>query len=150
MPLTNRNFKVWAVCFIGLISFAAGTLLNTRLTEVGSVRADTGRLFELRVYHTLPGKLQTMESRFRNTTSQLLAKHNLKVLGYWTSDENSNAGRTFVFLLSHDNEKEAKRNWGAMGADPAFQEIIKAEQAEKTLEKVEIIKMRPTDFSAMK
>jgi hypothetical protein len=34
--------------------------------------------------------------------------------------------------------------------DPEFQEIEKAEQTEKTLEKAELIYMRPTDFSSMK
>lgn len=144
------TLKIWTICGVALISFSAGMLLNTRLTQVGTVRADTERLFELRVYHTVPGKLQTMESRFRNTTSKLLMKHHLNVLGYWTSDDISKADGTFIFLLAHKNADEAKTNWDAMGSDPAFQEVIKSEQAEKTLERAEVIHMRPTDFSPMK
>jgi len=37
-----------------------------------------------------------------------------------------------------------------MRADPESQTVMKAEQAEKILEKAEIIVMHPTDFSALK
>jgi hypothetical protein len=146
-----RKSKKWAVCGLALVSFAAGSLVTARLAHVREVRADADHVFELRVYHVVPGKLTVMESRFRNTTSKLLAKHNLNVVGYWTTDSNPQPlGNTFVFLLMHSSLEEAKKNWGAMAADPAFQEIIKEEQNEKTLEKAEITYMTPTDFSAMK
>ena len=50
--------------------------------HVNPVRADSNRVFELRVYHTVPGTVPELESRFRNTTSKLLAKHDLRVVGY--------------------------------------------------------------------
>jgi hypothetical protein len=37
-----------------------------------------------------------------------------------------------------------------MAKDPGFQQVIQAEQAEKTLEKADVIFMLPTDFSPMK
>ena len=37
-----------------------------------------------------------------------------------------------------------------MGSDPDFQDVIKSEQAGKTLERAEVIDMRPADFSPMK
>jgi hypothetical protein len=37
-----------------------------------------------------------------------------------------------------------------MRADPEFQEVLKAEQANKTVEKIDETYMRPTDFSPMK
>jgi hypothetical protein len=37
-----------------------------------------------------------------------------------------------------------------MRADPATQELLKSEQADKLLEKVDSTYMRPTDFSPMK
>jgi hypothetical protein len=36
-----------------------------------------------------------------------------------------------------------------MMADPEFQDVIKAEQAERLVEKVDVTYMRPTDFSAI-
>jgi len=107
-------------------------------------------VFELRIYHPVPGKLPTLEARFRDTTSKLLAKHDLKVVGYWVGEDASGGDDTFIFMLEHASREEAKKKWGEFVADPAFQEVIKAEQVEKSVEKIETTFMRPTDFSPMK
>lgn len=150
MTYNGQKFKGWTATAIALVSFAAGSLMATRLSNIGLVKAENNHLFELRVYHVVPGKMPTMESRFRQTTSKLLAKHNLNVVGYWTSEESTGSDNTFVFLLSHQSREEARKNWNAMGTDPDFLEVIKSEQTDKTLEKAEVMYMLPTDFSAMK
>jgi len=150
MTINSRKLKHWTACGAALVSFAAGSLVTARLAQTREVRADSNRVFELRVYHSLPGKLPAMESRFRDTTSKLLAKHKLNVVGYWTGENPPGSDSTFVFLLAHQNLEEANRNWKAMGTDPEFQQVITSEQAEKTLEKADVIYMRPTDFSPMK
>jgi NIPSNAP len=143
--------KVWTVWAIALLSFAAGSLITARLAHMTQVRADSNRVFELRVYHAVPGKLPALESRFRDTTSKLLAKHDLKALGYWVTEGDAPAwDNTFIFILDHPSREEAKKNWAAAGADPGFQELYKSEQANKLVEKVDSTYMRPTDFSPMK
>ena len=57
---------------------------------------------------------------------------------------------TFIWVVAHDSREEAKKNWDAFRADPAFQEVVKAEQAEKLSEKVDSIFMRPADFSPLR
>ena len=99
------------------------------------VRADSNRIFELRVYHTVPGKLPALESRFRDTTSKLLAKHDLKVVGYWVPEGAPGWDNTFICIVAHSSREEAKKNWDAIRADPEFQEVIKAEQANKRWKK---------------
>jgi NIPSNAP len=144
---TFQGWTSWTVCGIALLSFAAGSLFTTRIDQV---RADSNRDFELRVYHTLPGKVPELESRFRDTTSKLLTKHDLNVVGYWVPEGAPAWDNTFIFMLAHASREEAKKNWAAFLADPDFQAVIKAEQAEKTVEKIDVTYMRPTDFSAMK
>jgi hypothetical protein len=147
----NRwNIRGWFVCGIAVISLAAGSVIAAGLVHVRQVRADSSRVFELRIYHTVPGKLPALEARFRDTTSKLLAKHDLKVVGYWVSEDAPAGNDTFIFMLEHASREEAKKNWAAFVADPAFQEMIKAEQAEKLVEKIDTTFMRPTDFSPMK
>jgi hypothetical protein len=46
--------KGWTVCAIALVSFAARSLITARLAQVNQVRADSNRVFELRVYHAVP------------------------------------------------------------------------------------------------
>jgi hypothetical protein len=114
------------------------------------VSAASDRVFELRVYHAVPGKLPALESNFRDTWSKLLAKHDLKVVGYWVPEGAPTWDNTFIYLVAHSSREEAKKNWDAMRADPATQELLKSEQADKLLEKVDSTYMRPEDFSPMK
>ena len=150
MTLNCWESKGWTVLGIALVSFAAGSLVTARLSHVSQVRADSDRVFELRIYHTVPGKEPALESRFRDTTSKLLAKHDLNVVGYWVPEEAPAWGNTFIFMVAHASREEAKKNWAAVAADPGFQEVIKSEQSDKTVEKVDVTYMRPTDFSPMK
>jgi hypothetical protein len=145
-----RKSTRWTVCGIALLSFAAGSLFTARLARIDQVRADSNRVFELRVYHTLPGKVPALESRFRDTTSKLLTKHDLNVVGYWVPEGAPAWENTFIFMLAHPSLEEAKKNWDAFVADPEFQSVIKAEQTDKTVEKIDVTYMRPTDFSPMK
>ena len=135
---------------IALVSFAAGSLISARLAHITKGRADSNRVFELRVYHAVPGKVPALESRFRDTASKLLAKHDLKAVGYWVPEDAPAFDNTFVYILAHPSREEAKKNWDAMHSDPGFQEMIKSEQTDKTVEKVDSAFMRPTDFSPMK
>jgi hypothetical protein len=151
MAPTVRKSKYWTPCGVALVAFAAGLFTAGRISHLDEVRADSNRVFELRIYHALPGKLPAMESRFRVTTSRLLVKHDLNVIGYWIPDSKSPAwDNTFVFLLAHSSREEAEKNWREMAADPSFEEIIKSEQNERLLDKADTTYMQPTDFSAMK
>jgi len=146
----NRwKFKGWTACGIALFSFAAGSLITARLAHLNQVRADSNRVFELRVYHAVPGKVPALESRFRDTASKLLAKHDLKAVGYWVPEDAPPLDNTFVYILAHPSRDEAKKNWDAMHNDPEFQEMLKSEQTEKLVEKVDSAYMHPTDFSPM-
>ncbi len=142
------RIAIWGVA---LLSFAAGSLVTAAWMR-GNVRADSNRLFELRVYHALPRRLPALESTFRETTSKLLAKHDLNVVGYWTVQQDPSPAwnNTFVFMLAHSSTDEAKKNWDAFEADPAFQDIIKSEHAAPTITKIERTYLRPTEFSPLK
>lgn len=140
----------WTVCAVAMLSFAGGSLFMDHLVRTERVRTDSNRVFELRIYHDLPGKIPVMEARFREKTSKILAKHNLNVVGYWVTTDPSASENAFIFMLAHQSQEEAEKNWTALIQDPEFQEIEKAEQTEKTLERAVVLYMRATDFSPMK
>ena len=150
MKINSWKLDRWTICIVVLASFTAGSLATARLAQLQRVKADGNRVFELRVYHAVPGKLPALESRFRDTTSKLLAKHDLKVVGYWVPEGAPAWSNTFVDILAYSSLEEAKKNWAAFVADPEFQEVIKSEQANKLVEKEESTYMYPTDFSPMK
>jgi hypothetical protein len=150
LAVLNRwKFKAWVVCGTALVSFAAGSLITAHLTHLSQVRADSNRVFELLVYHAVPGKVPALESRFRDA-SKLQAKHDLNVVGYWVPDDDPAWDNTFIYIVASPSRDEAKKNWDAFHADPAFQEYVKSEQANKLIEKVDSTYMRPADFSAMR
>jgi hypothetical protein len=146
----GSNSKGWTVCAVAVVSFAAGSLTTARWTHVTQVRAESDHVFELRLYHALPSKMPALESRFRDTTSKLLAKHELKAVGYWETEGDAPAwDNTFIFILDHPSREEAKKHWEAFRTDPGFQEVLNSEQANKLVEKVDSTYMRAVDFSPM-
>lgn len=144
----------WKFCATAVVSFICGSLITAHLTHVRAVKADSNRVFELMVYHTEPGKVPELESIFKDV-SKLQAQHDLNVVGYWVPDNDSPAWKdTFVYLVAHPSQDDAKKNWDALHADPVFLPYRKA--AVPLIEKVngafhvDEVFMHPADFSAMK
>lgn len=149
----GSQYKGWMACAMALLSFAAGSLITSRLMHAQQVRADNNRVFELMIYHTFPGKVPELESIFRDV-SKMQEKYGLKVLGYWVPTEDPAWKDTFIYVVAHPSLADAKKNWAALHADPAFPPYRKA--AEPLIQKideqfqVDEIYMRPSDFSALK
>ena len=151
--ILDRRFNGWALLGTVLVSFFAGWVGTARLAHLREVRADRNRVFELMIYHTVPGKVPALESIFRDV-SKLQTKFKLNVVGYWVPNQDPAWKDTFVYLVVHPSRQEAEANWRALHADPEFLPYRKA--AEPLIEKlngdykVDEVYMRPTDFSAMK
>jgi len=150
----NWKFKGWKFAATAVACFACGSLITAPIIHMQQVKADSNRVFELMVYHTEPGKVPALESIFTDV-SKLQAKHGLNVLGYWVPSDESPAWKdTFVYLIAHPSQDDAKRNWDALHADPAFLPYRKA--AVPLIEKVngafhvDEVFMHPTDFSPLK
>jgi hypothetical protein len=147
------RLKGWIPLCIALVSFVAGSLFTAGLGHPKEVRADSNRVFELMIYHTVPGKVPALESIFRDV-SKMQTKYGLNVVGYWVPNEDPAWKDTFVYIVAHPSREAADANWHALHADPAFLPSRKA--AEPLIEKVndnyrvDEVYMRPTDFSAMK
>jgi hypothetical protein len=41
-------------------------------------------MYELRIYHCVPGKLPELHKRFEGVTLKLFAKHGIRPVGFWT------------------------------------------------------------------
>lgn len=154
MTLTAvQRFKGWILLGTALVSFVAGSLFTARLVYPKQVREESSHVFELMIYHTVPGKVPALESIFHDV-ARLQAKYNLNVVGYWVPNEDPAWKNTFVYLVVHPSREQAEANWRALHADPEF--LPYRRSAEPLVEKVngdykvDEVYMRPTDFSAMK
>ena len=151
--LHGLKLKEWNPCLIALVAFAAGSLFTAYFTHLQKVSADSSRVFELMVYHTLSGKAPALESIFRDV-SKLQTKHNLNAVGYWLPGDDSTWKNTFIYVVAHTSLEEANKNWNALHADPAFLPYRSA--AAPLIEKVngeynvDEVYMHPADYSPMK
>jgi hypothetical protein len=139
------------LCALIACSFAAGSLLTARLMRTSSVQAQSSRVFELRVYHTLPGRLPALQARFRDHTITIFNRHHMTSVGYWTPEDAPQKDNTLIYILAHESRESAKKNWADFGADPEWQKVSKASEADgKIVEKVDSTFMDPSSYSPMK
>ena len=68
-----------------------------------------------------------------------------------TQADDVGALRALIYILAHDNGDVAKKHWAEFTADPEWQKVSKASEADgKIVEKVESTFMVPSDYSPMK
>ncbi len=116
--------------------------------------AHKARVFELRTYTAADGKLDALNSRFRDHTVALFSKHGMANLGYWTPNEGQKgAGNTLIYLLSHDSRDAAKNSFAAFAKDPAWVAAKSASEKDGPLTVKDGVKsefLKATDYSAIK
>ena len=113
--------------------------------------ATDGRVFELRVYHTYPGRLPALQSNFRDHNIRFLKKHGITSVGYWTPQDPPATENTLIFIVAHDSREAAARHWKELRDDPEWQKLAKASQADgEIVEKVESTFISPTDYSPLR
>jgi hypothetical protein len=146
--MTIKNLRSSALL---LGAFAAGSLLTARFMTIQQARADSNRVYELRMYHTFPNRLTPLVTRFRNGEVKVFEQNHMKFMGAWVPQDAPNHENLFIYLLAHENRDAAKKNWADFGADPEWKTIQKTSEADgKIVEKVESTFMDPVDFSPLK
>ncbi len=120
-------------------------------TNAGAAAADGGaRVYELRTYTVLPGRMPAMLARFRDHTTRLFEKHGMHNIGYWRP-QGADSETKLVYLLSHDSKEAADKSWQAFRDDPEWKQIKDAsEKDRKIVDKAESVYLDPTDFSQLK
>jgi NIPSNAP len=76
------------------------------------------RVYELRTYTTLPGRLPALNKRFAEHTIQLFEKHGMKSEMYWMPTDEPLKDNTLIYVISHESREAADKNWKEFQADP--------------------------------
>jgi len=128
-----------------ILFFALLTALSAAST--GAASAAATRCYEMRIYSAAPGKLDALNSRFRDHTCKLFEKHGMVNIGYWlpmTNTENK-----LVYLLAYPSREAREKSWKEFSADPDWQAARKeSEKDGKLVLKAESIFLAATDFSS--
>jgi len=140
------KLRMWAFLVIGLVLGAS--LQYTRAAGAESA----GRVFEIRTYHTFPGRLDALHKRFREHTMKMFEKHGMTNVAYWVPQDSPARESTLIYVISHASREAAKANWAAFSNDPAWKKIAADSEADggKIVERVESVFVDATDYSPMK
>ena len=98
----------------------------------GAPAATPAKVYELRVYTAVEGKMPALMSRFRDHTLRIFEKHGMENVAYWTTTEAPQgipAENTLVYILAHRDREAARRSWAAFGADPEWREVAARSEA---------------------
>ena len=117
----------------------------------GAGAASKNHVFELRTYTTPEGKLEDLNTRFRDHTLKIFEKHGMKNVVYGVPSEGPTSKNTLIYLLQHDSREAAKASWAKFAADPDWVKARAASEVNgKLTAKVETVFLEPTDYSPMK
>ncbi len=110
--------------------------------------AETGVVYELRVYHANEGKLDALMSRFRDHTITIFNRHGMKSIAYWVPTDEPLKSKTLIYILEHPSREAATTAWKNFRADPEWVKVSTASEANgKLVEKVDSTFMTLADFS---
>ncbi|PYM90659.1 MAG: NIPSNAP family protein [Candidatus Rokuibacteriota bacterium] len=135
---------VWGVAVVitvGVMGFVTGM-------SVGLEKKT--RVYELRTYTVLPGRLPALHKRFSEHTMKLFEKYGMRNEMYWVPTDDTRKDNTLIYFLSHESQEAADRSWKAFAADPNWIKVRDASEADgKILAKPpERVYMRLTEYSA--
>jgi hypothetical protein len=102
-------------------------------------------IYELRIYHVMPGRMDDINRRFRDHTMKLFARHRIKVVGFWTTLVGENDELIYVVAFDDMNQRQAA--WDAFGADPEWIKVKRESEANGVLvARVTNKLLRATDY----
>ena len=106
-------------------------------------------IYELRIYDTVPGRMQALHDRFQNVTLKLFQKHGIRVVGFWEAV----VGQTnrLYYMLQYESLADRERRWDAFMSDAEWQKARAASEKDGAIvAKVNNIILKPTAYSPMK
>ena len=104
------------------------------------------RVYEMRIYYAAEGKLDALQSRFRDHTVKLFEKHGIQNIGYWVPLDNPE--RQLIYFLAYPSREAREASWTAFKDDPDWQKAKKASEVDGTLvSKVDQKFFKATDYS---
>jgi hypothetical protein len=108
-------------------------------------------IFQLRTYHLLPGRLDAIQSRFRDHTQALFEKQGLSNYPYWITVEKDGAQPKLVYFIGHQSKEEFNAAFGRFVADPEWIKVRDASEVSgKIVEKIDALFYTALPFSPMK
>lgn len=108
-------------------------------------------ILQMRTYHCLPGRIENIQTRFRDHTRDLFARQGLKNYPYWLTVEKDGSQPKLVYILGHDSKEAYNEAFKRFVADPDWIKARDASEADgKIVEKIDAVFYKALPFSPMK
>jgi hypothetical protein len=147
-PRRGDMLKKTVMTAVVAVVFVAGLWIGSERAAQGGPK---GRVFELRTYTAAPGKLQALQTRFRDHAIRLFKKHGMESIGHWVPTDAPASQNTLIYIIAFPNREAAKKSWADFMKDPDWVKAKQESEVNGTLvEKVDSVFMEPTDYSRIK
>ncbi|HSR13981.1 MAG TPA: NIPSNAP family protein [Thermodesulfobacteriota bacterium] len=132
-----------------VLGIMMAALVAAAFADMGYAQEKRTRVYELRTYTVLPGRLPALHKRFAEHTMKLFEKHGIRSELYWVPVDKEN---TLIYFVSHESMEALDRNWKAFYADPEWIRARDASEADgKILAKPpDRVFMKLTDYSPVR
>jgi len=134
-----------------VLSFLCGAAVMLGFSTLrGSNSQSPRHVYELRMYHVNPGKMNALKARFGDHTDAIFKQHNMKSIGYWVPEDAPHSQNLFIYILEHPSRQEAEKNWAAFQADLEWKKVKAESEAQGPLvDHIDRYFMDATSFSAL-
>ena len=144
--------KKTMVSVLGLAAAFAGGFAAARGMMPGEAVAHAQakpRVYELRTYTAIEGRLDALHARFKDHLLGFFQKHGMTNVVYFKPMDAPLSQNTMIYLVSHESREAAAKSWAAFQNDPEWKKVSSAGGG-PVASKVESVFLLPTDYSPMK
>jgi hypothetical protein len=135
--------------FVLAATFAAGFAAHGVMPGEAVVDAQAkSRVYELRTYTAVDGRLDLLHSRFREHIMGFFQKHGMTNVVYFKPMDAPLSQTTLIYLVSHESREAAAKSWDGFRNDPDWKKL--SAETGPLASKVESVFLTPTDYSPMK
>jgi hypothetical protein len=107
-------------------------------------------LYELRIYHAVPGRLPDLNKRFETITLKIWERFGIRTVGFWTVAIGE-SNQDLYYMLEWKDLAERDRLWNTFIVDPEW--IAKRAETERNGPLITHLTnyiLSPTSYSKMK
>ncbi len=76
-------------------------------------------IYEMRIYHCVPGRLPALLKRFDTITLKLWEQHGIRQAGFWTTYVGG-SNQTLTYMLAWESLAERETKWAAFQSDQTW------------------------------
>jgi hypothetical protein len=134
-------------CLLFAFTLASVALVVSQPGSLATAAEKDTKVYEMRVYYAMPGKLDALNARFKNHTMKLFDKHGLTNIGYFVP-VGENKENKLVYWISAPSKEARDKSFKEFGADPEWKRAAaESEKDGKLISKIESKFFTVTDYS---